>query len=181
LTQVALIKLGRLVTADLLRNPDSLPAGTTLYQRGALELQRDTPVCVDHDEHRPIGRVRELFEHPDTDGLWLAALTTITAPPAWLRRGTPASISYINLRTQTLGESCRVLRGLVPEVSVLSPGVKPAQPGARVALLQRDQRPATTRPLTPAPKPVWLRQAQQEAAARGTLIRPNIGKVLGIR
>jgi hypothetical protein len=131
-TYTAMIKLWRLVTEDVLRNVDSLPAGSELFQRGSMELVPGAPVLVDHDKARPIGFIKEIFNHPDTDGEWLCALTTITDPPAWLKRGTAASISYATATRGSLGEAQRILRGLVTEVSVLSPGVRPAEPRARV-------------------------------------------------
>jgi hypothetical protein len=84
MTHRALVKIGRLVTVDLL---NSGPARTdlNLYQRGALKLYRDTPVLIDHDDSRPIGHVRELSEFGDTDGDWLWAHCTIDRAPAWLK------------------------------------------------------------------------------------------------
>jgi hypothetical protein len=129
----AFIKIGRLVDVDLLRNVDSLADGAEVFQRGALTmLPAGSRVLVDHDDEREIGFVRELVEFPDSDGHWLAALTTITEPPGWLRRGTPASMSYLNLQRSSLGAAQRVMRGLVDEVSVLSPGVRAKEPRAKV-------------------------------------------------
>ena len=166
-TYTAFIKLGRLVTRDVLYEVDSLPVGAEFYQRGALKLMPGAPVLVDHDDDRPIGFARELCEFPDTDGEWLAALTTITAPPGWLKRGTAASIGYASLYRQPLGDAERVLRGLATEVSVLSPGRRPAQPRAQVALFRR---------------------STDEAAPGGQVFyggemirRPAIGTIIGIR
>ena len=79
--------------------------------------------------------MNELFEHPDTDGLWLAASCTVSDPPEWLKRGTGASVSFIDLHRQSIDGWERVLRGIVREVFVLSPSVEPAEPQARVCWL----------------------------------------------
>jgi hypothetical protein len=99
-------------------------------------------VVVDHDMSRRVGFVRELFEHQDVDGPWLAALVTIEHPPAWLERGTAASISYHGSQRQAIGESERIFSGLIPEISILSPSRKPAEPGAQVATFRRAEAPA---------------------------------------
>jgi hypothetical protein len=163
MSHTAMLKLGRIFDGAMLHDLDSLPAGRVYFQRGSLRLMPNTAVCVDHHEDRRVGIVREFFEHQDTDGQWLAALTTITDPPAWLKRGTPASLSYIDLHTQTLGQASRVLRGLLIEASILSPGVRPAEARAGVATFHRDED-------------------QVFYSAPGTVIRrPNIGRVLGVR
>jgi hypothetical protein len=164
MNHTAMLKLGRIFDGVVLHDLDSLPAGRVYFQRGALRLMPNTAVCVDHHEDRRVGIVRELFEHPDTDGVWLAALTTITDPPGWLKRGTPVSLSYINLHTQTLGQASRVLRGLLVEASVLSPGVRPAEARAQVATFHRAE--AAGQVIHDPP---------------GTVLRRQTGVVLGVR
>lgn len=171
----ATIKLWRLVDGDVLHNLDALPPGRELFQRGAMELQRrdDTPVCVDHVKDRRIGVVRELSEFADVDGLWLCARVRIDRPPAWLRKGSSASISYASAGSCSLGpDHERITRGLVTEVSLLSPGVRPEEPRARVVLLERVEAPAAE--TTRAPGDVLL-------PAGAMLRRPNVGAVLGVR
>jgi hypothetical protein len=172
-TYTAMIKLWRLVTEVVLRNVDSLPAGREIFQRGAMTLLRDnTPVFVDHDHDRPIGSVRELSNFADIDGDWLCAHTTITDAPDWLRQGTAASICYATAQRCALGATQRILRGLVTEVSVLSPGVEPAEPRAKVVLLRHADRPAPT---------VAHEPALAHIDNTGLLMRPGIGRILGVR
>ena len=69
------------------------------------------------------------------------AVATITDPPSWLRRGTPASFEIKAARRSSFDEA--VLRsGYVTEVSILSPGVEPCEPLARVLTFD----PAKPRP-----------------------------------
>ena len=150
-----MIKLGRIYDGF-----ESLRPGFIYFQRGALRLMPgslETPVVIDHDTSRRVGFVRQLFEHPEVHDVWLSALVTITDPPAWLKRGTPASISYHDFQRQAIGDSERILRGLIPEVSILSPGRRPAEPGARVATFHRTES-------SPSP-------------ARVTSDRPGVGEV----
>jgi hypothetical protein len=78
----------------------------------------------------------------------------------------------------------RVGSAFVGEVSVLPPGVEPAEPLARVMVMERSRpepAPRSRVDLTADPEaPPWLRQAQAQAAARGRIIRVS-GQVLGIR
>ena len=187
MTHTAVIKIGPLVTADVLRNPGSVRADRKLYQRGGLELLslKGVPLLADHDTSRQVGTVHELINFPDTDGEWIAARATITDKPEWLKRGTRASFGFASLQDQQVGDWSRVLRGLISEVSILSPGVRPVEPLAQVALLYRTEAKPRATSGTPS-EPDWIRQAQirqaqMEAAARGNLIRPNIGHVLAVR
>lgn len=67
----------------------------------------------------------------DADGPWVVAIAEVTERPSWLKRGTPASFEAICPRYCSFGNP--ILRsGLVTEVSVLSPGVEPAEPLAQV-------------------------------------------------
>ena len=143
----ALIKCGRVVTVDLL-NGGPVREGITLYQRGALQLHRDAPVLVDHDDNQPVGLVRELAEWPDTDGVWVWARCTIDRPPSWLAKGTRASVAYASLARGGMGDWSWVHRGLVTELSILSPSVEPAEPRARVVLLERSTATPRAAPIT---------------------------------
>jgi hypothetical protein len=131
-TYDACITIGPLFDGALENRP-----GRCVYQRGGLKLLREVvPVLVDHDDSRPVGLVRELWEFQDVDGPWLVAHAEISDPPAWLKTGTKASVAFSNLHDQHVNEWRRILRGLVTEVSILSPGVLPAEPLAQVVLLR---------------------------------------------
>ena len=106
--------------------------------------------------------MRELCEIPDTSGEWLAALCTITTAPNWLKVGTAASISFPNLHRSALGAAERIELGLVPEISVLSPGRQPAMPGAKVAKFRAE----------PA-------RADEVFHGGEVIVRHGIGRVLG--
>ena len=127
---------------------NGLPANRscrTLFQTRNLTLMpRGAPVLVGHDSEREVGVVDELVEWPDTDGLWLFARCTINAPPTWLRRGTKASFECLPLQEQRMGDWNRIMRGLVREVSILQPGLQPAEPRAGVWLLQRAAETTST-------------------------------------
>lgn len=137
----ALVRLGPLVTLEAIRNPASVREGAELYQSGALQLQRGARVFVNHDRDRPVGTVVELVEMADGEGEWLTARCSITAAPEWLRKGTAASIAYASTSRQQVAGWERILKGLVTEISILSPSVKPAQPMARVVLLREAPEP----------------------------------------
>ena len=173
MNHTAVIKIGPLVTANALRHPCSVRAGRKLYQRGALEFLSVTgvPLLVDHDTSRQVGTVHELINFPDTDGEWIAARATITDKPEWLKRGTRASFEFASLQDQQVGGWSRVLRGLVSEVTILSPGVRPLEPRAQVALLYRTTEAKPRATVATSSEPHWLRDAQIEAAGRGRLIR----------
>jgi hypothetical protein len=166
-TYNCLIKMWRVVDTDVLHNIDALPAGRELFQPGAVKLLNDhVPVLIDHDKGRQVGVVRELSNFADTDGLWLTAHATITDPPPWLKRGTGASISYATAGHCSLGPALqRVTRGLMTEVSVLSPGTEPAEPRAKVLVFA--ERVAPTVP------------AGEVFHGGGVLVRRNIGRVTG--
>lgn len=69
----------------------------------------------------------------------------ITAAPSWLKYGTPASISTKILDHSKFDEALAprlrahelAYSAIVDEVSILSPGVKPAEPLAKVVFLKR--------------------------------------------
>lgn len=115
-------------------------ARQTMVQRGALEtIKRDQeiPVVVDHDMSRRIGTVREIFVAPDVTGgvvrEWHFASCELSDPPGWLKRNGGVSWAWIPLQEQDVNGTTRLLRGLIDEISVLTPSAKPAEPCARVA------------------------------------------------
>ena len=132
----ALIKFAPILSGDMLRDPGKLPGGRSVFQGGCLTLAKDARVRVDHDRKRLIGRVEEIFRHEDVDGPWHCARCTITEPPGWLRRGTPASFGYAVLQRQDLGAGERILRAHVLEVTVCSSAHRAVNPAAQVCMLR---------------------------------------------
>ena len=147
-------------------------ARSRMVQRGALEtLTRDQeiPVVVDHDMSRQVGTVRELFVAPDYQGGdWYWASVELTDPPGWLKRDGAVSWSHVPLREQDVNGTTRLLRGIIKEISILSPTVQAAEPRARVEWIG---------------EPVTKRSAGEVIQhPPGALIRrPGIGQVLGVR
>jgi hypothetical protein len=141
----AVIRLGPLVSEEALRDPASEERGRDIYQRGAMSLVRDAPVLVNHLDGLEVGSVEELWEWNEGPGGWLVARCTITAELLWLRVGTKASVGWAPLRHQAMrdGGWNRVLRGLVTEVSILTPDIAPADRMAQVVLLNPLERVAT--------------------------------------
>jgi hypothetical protein len=104
--------------------------------------------------------------------------------PEWLRggsrNGSAASMSWVNLSHDQLmpGGWRRYNRGLVTDVSILSPSVRPVEGRARVELLER----ASTTSAAPT-----TRASTQPAGGEviycppGAVIRRPIGQVLGVR
>jgi hypothetical protein len=183
-SHTALIKVGQLVTLSVLLDPGSVRAGRELYQRGGLQLLQGAPLLVDHEDGRKVGSVDELLEFPDTDGDWLVARCTVTEPPEWLRQGTTkASVGLASLSRQKVGAWERVLRGLVSEVSILSPSVQPREPRARVVLLRETpaQAPERTIDTTVDTEAIVAQARADQRHPAGLLIRPGIGQVLGVR
>ena len=111
------------------------------------------PVVIDHanprEEANVIGRVVELYIAPDMNGGvvrdWYFASAELDRPPAWLKRNSAVSWSHIPLRTQDVNGTTRLLRGVITEVSVLSPSVQPAESMARVVLVDDARSPAAGR------------------------------------
>lgn len=178
MTYTALIRVAPIQTLERRNDPRWTRRGRTLYQPDALRFlpSRPTvPLLVDHDDEREIGFVREIIRMEDTTGPWLFARAVVTDPPAWLRRGTPASLGSKILRRGTFHDDL-VCSAIVDEVSLLSPGVEAAEPLAEVAVLQRvDQASPAVRPSSPG-------RAAGEVIYGGQRIRrPNVGQVLGVR
>ena len=174
MTYDALIAIAPLLDAKRFRNPEWERPGRDSYWGGSLKLlPREIPLLVNHEDNRQIGVVRSLFELDWSDGKWVVADANVTDPPEWLRRGTPASLSRINVHATPTAEGAeRVTSAYIKEVSLLSPGVKPAEPLAQIVPLKAE--------------PVARRhQAQPQGEVTyghgQLLIRPNIGQVLSVR
>lgn len=176
----ALVKIAQLATADVLLNHESVPAGRELYCPGALQLKPGgAPVLVNHEDHRKIGRVLALYEFDDTDGRWCVARCAIDEPPEWLCRGSSASMAWAALGTGQEMPSgwTRFTGGLVTEVSLLPPGVRPAEPRAKVVLLRTEEERASS----PAAVSTSDRAVAGEVILGGhRIVRHGVGKVLAV-
>ena len=149
-----------------------------MVQRGALKeplkLGEKIPVVVDHDDSRQVGTVREIFIAPDVNGGvvqdWYFASVELTEPaPGWLKRNGGVSWSHYALRTQEIGETTRLLRGLIKEISILTPSTQPAEAFARVVWFGD---PVTKRSVPAGDVIVH--------PPGGVLVRRNIGRVLAV-
>ncbi len=144
----AAVRLGRIHELG-----QEIAPGRLSYDRGGMKLARkDTPLIVDHDETRRIGRVLELYEWPDTTATWLTASVELDpAAPTWIRKGTRASFGSVYRSESSFVEGL-ILTGFVLEVSVLLDQA-PAEPGARVMMVY-DGEPAA--PKATVIEPVYM-------------------------
>lgn len=149
--KTCLIRLGPGVTPETLDNvgPErdiydrlELCTRSQVTEHGHLVLLPDAPVCIDHDDDQEVGRIVDLLRFDDAHGRWHWAKCEIDRPPEWLRRGTKASICFSALQRGEAANRGIVRRAIVREVSILSPGVKPAEPFAEVAVLKDAPKPA---------------------------------------
>lgn len=130
----ALLRLCPAVSVEDLLRADEVTAFES-FGRGALRtLDGSVPVCVDHQKENEIGRVLDLFVHPDAGGGdWWWARAELDSTPEWLRTDLGVSVSYGLLRRQAMpGGWDRIHDALLTEVSILTPGKEPAHPRARV-------------------------------------------------
>ena len=133
-----MIRIAKLVDDAVWENPEAVGAGREVFWPRALKLRPNgqVPVRIDHIKTRDVGLVRALSDVYDVDGRWVIAHCDVYEPIAWMRRGTPASMSWCNLgsRVPMPGGWTRHLAGMVTEVSLLSPaaGKEPYEPGAKV-------------------------------------------------
>lgn len=199
MSHTALIRLGLADTGDGiysdLRREHRGGDGGELYGNMQFAPDREPPLLVDHvKDAKPIGRVKSLlrtWETPFGGTQWLTAFCEITDPPCWLEKGTPASISYAALHRQELEGWMITRKGLVTEVSVLSPGKRPAEPLAQVVSFSPVERPAAAVPSTsdrvaaadssPLEWPDEAARRWAAAAPLGTIRRVGVGQVLGVR
>jgi hypothetical protein len=188
------IQVAPLFTAE--RLAAGIGDGRTLYARESLRFKpadETIPLLVDHDHEREVGVVREFVVWDEIDGPWFVARASVTKPPGWLKRGTPASLSFHSMGrassesrqvyeaivrrgiadAKPAGEWEYVERALVGEVSILSPGVQPAEPLAKVLLVERADSPVAVPDRSVA--------GEQVIHGDGRLLRrPAIGRVLGV-
>lgn len=150
MTWTALVKVAPILTHERQNSPGWTRPDRWLWRSNALRILPSlaTPkLCVDHDEEQVIGYVEDILRLEDVDGPWFMGRCVVTNPPGWLKRGTPASLSSKILARSTFSEDI-ICDGFVHEISVLSPGVRPAEPLARVELYKRSS------PAAPKPKPL---------------------------
>lgn len=158
-----------------------------MYDHNSLTFlphRTNVPLLINHDAERPIGVVRELMRFEDTDGPWLVAVATVTDRPEWLKRGTRASFGCKLARYSSFERHDVMRKGYVTEVSVLTVGHEPLEPGARVLTLRENANPILPEP-TPTsagvPPPVASAGAVPGVFYGGGLIRRPSGQVLGVR
>jgi hypothetical protein len=124
---------------------------------------------------REVGVVDGIYELDTADGLWVFASARVTDPPAWLKKGTPASYGFWPYHRSVGGW---IHKSWLKEVSILSSAHEPKQPLARVTVLERVAD-------SPAAERTTSRQAVGEVIHHKPggerLIRPGIGQVLGVR
>jgi hypothetical protein len=200
MSHTALIRFAPLTTLERVNDERWKRPGRTMYDHGALTFapgKSSVPLLVDHAKEREIGVVHTLTRYEDTDGPWLAAIAEITELPCWLRKyESKASFGYLPAGTSNDVFGCEIARrGLVTEVSVLSPGCKPAEPLAQVLTLNPTETPKTSVARVHAPVPAaaggvvhdWAPREPQalawadEARRRGSVVRIGTGHVLGVR
>jgi hypothetical protein len=172
-TYTSLIRFAPLTTLDRVNDPAWKAEGRTLYDSSSLTFvpgQTTCPLIIDHDDTKQIGVVRSIARFEDVDGPWLAAVATIYDRPAWLKKyDTKVSFRYKPAGTSNDVFGCQIVRrGLIEEVSVLSPGVEPAEPGAKVLTINRDEAAA-------------LKPGDRVTHGGPMIYRPGIGQVLAIR
>ena len=144
MTHTALIKVAPILTLGRQNDPVWTRRDRWLWRSNALRIlpHQPTPkLLVDHDDEQVIGYVEKILHLEDTDGPWFMGKAVVTHPPYWLKRGTPASLSSKILARSTFSEDI-ICDALVHEISVLSPGVQPAEPLARVELYAPRSSPA---------------------------------------
>jgi hypothetical protein len=161
----AAIAFAPCTTLDRLNDP--VWSQRQLYDGGGLRLlpsrgEKFAPVLCDHDAGQVMGRFEKMLRLDD-NGPWMTAIATLTKCPPWLKRGTPASFAFIAPIWDSFGNNI-VRRAIVREVSVLSPGVEPAEPGARVLYVKPAEAPK------PKPNPTTVIRHSVAPAARQ--IRP---------
>ena len=172
MTYTSLIRFAPLTTLERVNDERWKRPGRTMYDSGALTLmpgKTEVPLLINHDDDRVIGTVHTITRFEDTDGPWLACIAEIHDLPCWLTRGdTKASFSYVPLGSNDVFGCEIARRGIIKEVSVLSPSVEPAEPLAKVLTLHPTEPKASTRAA-----------AGDTLLAPGRIVRRGIGQVLG--
>jgi len=169
----ASIMFAPLHTVERHNDPKWNHPGRTLYEQKAIRFMpgvSEIPLLVDHDKSQQVGVVDMLYRLQWTDGPWMVANATVHDAPPWLRKeDTKASFSFIALWHGTFTACEHVMDAFVREVSILSPGIKPAEPLARVLRLA---------PVDEPPSPA---SAGEIIHGGAKIVRPSIGQVLGVK
>ena len=188
-----LARIAKIVDDAVWDDPEAIGPDRQLFLPRALKLRsekiqdgRPVLVRVDHvkDGSKDIGRVTGLSEVKDLDGRWVIAHCDVDNPPRWLNRDTPVSMSWCNLGTRRPmpGGWTRHSSGMVTEVSLLSPGGTPAEPGAKVwhIFITEPAAEAAPQRSSSAVRAATSPSAAGEVFYGGPLIRRNIGRVLSV-
>jgi hypothetical protein len=172
-----LVRFAPVFTVERFNDPAWNREGRRLYYREALTLLpgcSSTPLLIDHDPERVIGTVHALSVIDSEGGPWVVARATVNDPaPSWLKKGTAASHGWATAHRADLGPEAHAEilgRGIVREVSVLSPGVKPYEPDARVLIMREAGPPAA----------VPDRSTAGVIHGGGLIQRPALGRVLAV-
>ena len=178
---VVILRAAPIATMDELMEPEAVQHHE-MFDRCALKPPHgrelsDIPILVDHiKEAEPIGRVTALrTDRCWTGGTWQWVHAEITDPPAWLRKGAAVSISHSAYSTRTPwgAEWDLIQKAFLNEVSILSPGVKPAHPRARVEWIGKPEPQAARTDRRPAGEVI-------HHPPGGVLVRRNTGQVLAV-
>jgi hypothetical protein len=163
MSRTALIRLAPTISHAIV---NSEAERRTLYEDVKILPYLETPaVCIDHDdENRKIGEVLRLLKFEDTVlypvvAPWLvASVRLFDNAPAWIKRGTGASISTKGgFESEMFGWPVK-RHAILHEVSVCSATHTPVEPCARVLLIE-DEKAA--RAPAPSARPT---KAQREYA-----------------
>ena len=92
--------------------PDMVVSPDAIHK---FKLSEPTPVVIDHDEDRAIGRIREVWVANDVDygarvRKWHFASCELDQKPDWLRRGSGVSWSYNSTSTPPWARTRRCSR-----------------------------------------------------------------------
>ena len=192
MTYEAAIAILPATSLERLNDPAWLTPDRLMADASGIKLfPRREPVAllVDHDKQRPIGSVKSLMrlDAADPAGKWVVAIVEVTERPDWLRRGTPASPALNCSRMCSFGNP--ILRSAyVTEVSLLTPGLEPAEPDAKVLYVKpTEPRPGVVREIgrrrVDGDLVIDMSDGTQEihCLSHRTITRYGIGKVTGIR
>jgi hypothetical protein len=187
MTAVAILRAAPIATNAESMDPEAV-THFEMYARDALHPHpgrelTDIPVRIDHNRDVSVGRVTGL--RVDTcvggpSGTWQYVHVEFSDPPPWLRRGTPVSISRAAYQSRTPWDADWLLvqKAILTEVSILSPGKKPAHPAACVEWMGERETPkpaeaqrsptARTPQSSLAPRETWTSERSSTVASSGS-------------
>jgi hypothetical protein len=145
--KTAVLRLCRVYDAREIAADTETPR--TYYETKSLYPHpRGIEVWVNHDGDQKIGRVNSQFiaeDYVDGAGMRRWHMAEITGDlPGWVKRGVGVSIGTKGQHSYNVGAVTIMGRGVLEEVSVLTPGLTPANRGARVCYV-RDSTPPAAR------------------------------------